>query len=130
MRSSMAGTVDVCCVLVFVAIGRASHDEAASLVGFAETAWPFLGGLAAGWGVWRVWRRPEALIPAGVGVWVTTVAIGMVLRAVSGQGTAVAFVIVASVFLGLALVGWRALALAVRRPVSPAGGRAGRPGGG
>lgn len=70
------------------------------LAGFAGTAWPFLAGLAAGWGLWRVWRRPEALLPAGVGVWVTTVAVGMALRAVSGQGTAAAFVIVASVFLG------------------------------
>lgn len=127
MRSSLAGPVDVCCVLVFVAIGRASHDEAASLAGFADTAWPFLCGLAAGWGAWRVWRRPEAPVPAGVGVWVTTVAVGMVLRAVSGQGTAAAFVVVASVFLGLALVGWRLLAVAVSRPGAD---RAGRPGGG
>jgi hypothetical protein len=115
MRNSLAVLADVCCVLVFVAIGRASHDEAASLAGFAGTAWPFLGGLGIGWVVWRVWRRPEAPVPAGVGVWATTVAVGMALRAVSGQGTAVAFLIVASVFLGLALVGWRLIrAVAVR----------------
>lgn len=114
MRSSLAGPVDVCCVLVFVAIGRASHDEAASLTGFATTAWPFLAGLAIGWTVWRAWRRPEGLAPAGIAVWITTVALGMVLRVVSGQGTALAFVVVASVFLGLMLLGWRLLARFVR----------------
>ncbi|WP_433477512.1 DUF3054 domain-containing protein [Spirillospora sp. CA-142024] len=110
MRWSLAAVLDVLCVLVFVAIGRASHEEAASLGGFATTAWPFLSGLAVGWASWRVWRRPEKVVPAGVGVWVTTVALGMVLRAVSGQGTAGAFVIVASVFLGLVLLGWRLVA--------------------
>ncbi|URM99519.1 DUF3054 domain-containing protein [Actinomadura madurae] len=120
MRNSVAGLVDVLCVLVFVGIGRASHDEAAGLAGFAGTAWPFLAGLAAGWGLWRVWRRPEALLPAGVGVWVTTVAVGMALRAVSGQGTAAAFVIVASVFLGAALVGWRLVRTVTVRRGAPA----------
>jgi hypothetical protein len=34
----------------------------------------------------------------------------MVLRVVSGQGTAIAFIVVALVFLGLFLLGWRVLA--------------------
>lgn len=118
----MAALVDVCCVLVFVAIGRASHEEAASLAGFANTAWPFLVGLGAGWGVTRAWRGADALMPVGVGVWVCAVAVGMVLRVLAGQGTAVAFVIVASSFLGLALLGWRLLARVVGgRKVSSAG---------
>jgi hypothetical protein len=33
----------------------------------------------------------------------------MLLRAVSGQGTAVAFVVVATLFLAAVLLGWRAL---------------------
>jgi hypothetical protein len=118
MRISLAGPADVCCVLVFVAIGRASHDEAAALAGFASTAWPFLAGLGAGWAVMRAWRRPERIWPVGAGVWVSTVAAGMALRVAAGQGTALAFVIVASVFLGAALLGWRAVARAVARRVS------------
>jgi len=48
--------------------------------------------------------------------WLGTVALGMVLRVVSGQGTAVTFIIVALVFLGLTQLGWRALAgLRLRR---------------
>ncbi|QXJ26844.1 DUF3054 domain-containing protein [Actinomadura graeca] len=99
--------MDVCGVLAFVAIGRASHDEAGSVTGFASTAWPFLVGLAVGWGAVRAWRRPDAVVPSGVGVWLVTVAAGMVLRVVSGQGTAFAFVLVALAFLALVLLGWR-----------------------
>jgi hypothetical protein len=38
------------------------------------------------------------------------VALGMLLRVVGGQGTAVAFIIVALAFLGLFLLGWRLIA--------------------
>lgn len=114
--------LDVCCVLVFVAIGRSTHSEAAGIAGFATTAWPFLVGLGAGWAAGRAWRRPDALVPAGVVVWATTVAAGMVLRVVSGQGTAAAFVIVALVFLAATLLGWRLVArLARARTVSRQG---------
>lgn len=109
------GVVDVACVVVFVAIGRANHGEADSASGFLETAWPFLLALVIGWVVVRAWRRPTGVVPVGLGVWVVTVAGGMVLRALSGQGTAFAFVIVATVFLGVTLLGWRALAR-LRRP--------------
>ncbi|TDD85033.1 DUF3054 domain-containing protein [Actinomadura rubrisoli] len=115
MRSAVAAGLDVCGVLVFVAIGRASHEEAGSLTGFAGTAWPFLAGLGAGWLAVRAWRRPEGLVPAGIGIWVTAVAVGMVLRVVSGQGTAFAFVVVALLFLALMLLGWRTVAHFVGR---------------
>jgi hypothetical protein len=66
--------------------------------------------------VTRAWRRPAALAGSGIGVWLVTVAAGMALRAVSGQGTAVTFIIVALCFLGLVMLGWRAVAhLVVRR---------------
>ncbi|MGK5556598.1 DUF3054 domain-containing protein [Actinomadura kijaniata] len=121
MRKSAAAALDVCGVLVFVAIGRASHQEAASLTGFATTAWPFLVALATGWLVTRAWRgRAEALVPVGVGVWASTVALGMALRVASGQGTATAFIVVTCLFLALVLLGWRAVALLVARRRTPA----------
>jgi hypothetical protein len=101
--------IDVCCVLVFVVIGRASHTKGEALGGIASTAWPFLCGLAAGWAASRAWRRPLTIRPAGIAIWLCTVALGMVLRVVSGQGTAVAFIVVALAFLGLFLLGWRLL---------------------
>src|SRR6516162_1982434 len=119
MRSArLAVILDCCCVLAFVIIGRASHVQGESLAGIASTAWPFLAGLAGGWLATaglagRAWQ-PFRLWPAGVGAWLGTVALGMVLRVVSGQGTALAFIGVALAFLGLFLLGWRLLA---RRPV-------------
>ena len=122
MRSvRLAVVLDCCCVLVFVVIGRASHTKGESLAGVASTAWPFLAGLAGGWLAARTWRRPFVLWPGGVSAWLGTVAVGMVLRVVAGQGTALAFVVVALVFLGLFLLGWRALALVAARRRWPAG---------
>ncbi|HEY3684254.1 MAG TPA: DUF3054 domain-containing protein [Streptosporangiaceae bacterium] len=119
MRSWAAGLADVVVVLVFVAIGRASHQEGDALLGIAATAWPFLAGLVVGWVVVRAWRAPYAVVPAGVAAWVAAVVVGMLLRVVSGQGTAVAFVIVATVFLGVFLLGWRAVAALARRRFAP-----------
>ena len=79
------------------------------------TAWPFLAGAAAAWLALRLWRSPLALWPAGVAVWLGTVAIGMLLRAATGQVVVLPFVIVALLVLGVFLLGWRLLAGAARR---------------
>jgi hypothetical protein len=116
MRSARVAVVlDIACVLIFVIIGRASHTKGESLVGIASTSWPFLAGLGAGWLASRAWRRPLAIRPSGLVVWLSTVAVGMILRVVSGQGTAVGFIAVALAFLALFLLGWRLLARLVRR---------------
>ena len=111
MRSARVAVVlDVACVLVFVIIGRASHVKGESLAGIASTSWPFLSGLGIGWLAARAWRRPLAIVPAGLVIWLCTVTIGMILRVISGQGTAAGFIAVALVFLALFLLGWRLLA--------------------
>lgn len=110
-----AAALDVAAILVFVAIGRSSHDHGVTAAGVASTAWPFLAGLAVGWVVARAWLRPFEIAPTAVIVWITCVVVGMVLRVVSGQGTAVAFIFVALAFLALELLGWRALARVGRR---------------
>ncbi len=116
MRAVVGVLADICCVLVFVVIGRANHHAGETLAGLASTAWPFLAGLAAGEVATRGWRRPLALVPTGVGVWAGTVIGGQLLRVISGQGTAPAFVAVSLLFLGLFLLGWRfAVRLLARR---------------
>jgi hypothetical protein len=105
---------DAVLVVLFAAVGRASHDSDVWL-GLGRTAWPFLAGLALGWLITRGWRAPFAPLRTGVGVWAATVTGGMLLRAVSGQGTALPFIIVAALTLLLALVGWRVVATIVRR---------------
>lgn len=63
----------------------------------------------------RGWRRPLAPVRTGLPVWAVTLVAGMLLRALSGQGVQVAFVIVAGLTLLLFLVGWRAIAALVTR---------------
>jgi Protein of unknown function (DUF3054) len=106
-RAAWLLLLDVCCVLAFTVIGRASHAEAGSVAGQARTAWPFLAGLAVGVAASRAWRRPSSITGAGIAVWLSTVAVGMLLRVVSGQGTATAFIAVALIFLGATMLGWR-----------------------
>ncbi len=105
---------DLVLVVVFAAIGRASHDEPV-LSGLWTTSWPFLVGLAAGWLVTLAWRAPAAPVRTGLGVWAVTVIGGMLLRAASGQGVAVAFVVVASITLLVFLGGWRLVVSLVTR---------------
>lgn len=106
--AAKALAVDVVCVVVFCTIGRRSHAEGLTVAGIVETAWPFLAGTGVGWLLSRAWRRPVALAPTGVAVWVITVVVGMLLRKASGQGTAAAFIVVASVTTAALLLGWRA----------------------
>lgn len=115
----LAVAADVACVLVFCAVGRRSHAEGITVSGLAETAWPFVTGTAVGWLLARGWHRPTALSPTGLIVWVATVAVGMALRKLSGQGVAVSFIVVASTVTALLLLGWRlALRLLDRTPIS------------
>lgn len=119
--AALALIADAACVLAFAAVGRRNHEEGLSLAGVFETAWPFLSGTALGWLVIRGWRRPAALVPTGVAVWVATVVVGMALRKATSQGTAVSFVVVASLVTAILLLGWRggAAILARRRGVRP-----------
>ncbi|WP_330233592.1 DUF3054 domain-containing protein [Nocardia sp. NBC_00508] len=124
MRKLLPLVTDALLVIVFCAIGRRSHDEAV-LAGLLRTLWPFATGLAAGWLIVASsrWRRTAgaaefdgtALWPTGIAVWVSTLVGGMLLRVVSGQGTAVSFVLVAGIVLALFLLGWRAVFKALTR---------------
>jgi Protein of unknown function (DUF3054) len=111
---ALALVLDTVLVVGFAALGRASHDSDV-FAGLWQTAWPFLLGLALGWLVTLAWRAPLAPVRTGLGVWAATVIGGMLLRAASGQGTAPAFIIVATLTLLVLLVGWRVIAALVAR---------------
>jgi hypothetical protein len=99
--------VDAVAILVFVLIGRASHGEAESLRGVLRTWWPFAAGLGVGWLV--IVRRsiPGASLRAGVIAAVDAAVLGLVLRAASGRGVELSFVVVAVVLILVFLAGWR-----------------------
>lgn len=103
----LAIALDALCVLVFALIGRSSHAEGLSVVGVLQTAWPFLLGLAVGTAIAAALRLGPRSAHWGVCAWVSTVAGGMLTRHLEHEGTAPAFVLVASGFVGLALLGWR-----------------------
>jgi hypothetical protein len=110
-----AALLDVAFVLLFVVIGRVSHSETLDVAGTLQTLWPFLIGLALGWVVTLAWRDPMRVRWPGIPVWLVVVAGGMALRAASMQGVELSFVIVATVVLGIFLLGWRGIALLFSR---------------
>ena len=106
--AKLAPLIDALLIVLFVILGRKSHHEDGSFIaGTFSVAAPFLVGAAVGWVASRAVRRP--LDPAvGVQVWLATVVVGMVLRRfVFNRGTALPFIIVATCFTLLFLVGWR-----------------------
>lgn len=116
LRSTLpAFVLDALLIIVFAMLGRSSHTLELTAMGVLETAWPFLVGLAVSWIAAVVWRAPVAPIRAGLPLWIGTVAIGMLIRALTGAGTALPFVLVATGTIGLMLVGWRALSAVIRR---------------
>ncbi|MFJ4044337.1 DUF3054 domain-containing protein [Microbacterium sp. NPDC089987] len=120
MRFLPAVIVDAVFVLIFAAIGRASHDE--NPLGFLLTAWPFLVALVVG-------HALAALVPArprrpwslgwGAIVWIVTVGGGMLLRIATGDTAETPFIIVATLVLAAMLLGWRLIALLARRYRAP-----------
>lgn len=108
--------LDVMLVLLFAAIGRSTHGETSALLGVLTTAWPFLAGMSVGWLVSLLaFRRVPRSVHDGLPIWLCAVAIGMVLRVLTHEGAAFAFVVVATLFLGTTLLGWRAAATILDR---------------
>jgi len=95
--------VDVVAVVVFVAIGRRNHNEGTALSGIIGVAAPFLIALGISWIGLRTWREPFNRASL-VATWIITVVIGLLLRRlVFDRGIAIAFIIVATITLGVLL---------------------------
>jgi len=117
MPVALTIAVDVILVAVFCVIGRLSHAEGifSDVPGFLITLWPFLVAVVAAHIVMLIRRTPADRMLPGVVIWAVTVVVGLVLRGLSGQGTAIAFMIVATLTLALFLLGWRAVVAIARR---------------
>lgn len=112
---ALAAVIDVVLVVAFAAIGMTQHHGGFTAAGLARTAWPFAAALAFGWLVSLAWRAPVSPLRTGAVLWAVTVVGGMILRALTGGGTATSFIVVAAVTLLVFLVGWRAVAALVAR---------------
>jgi Protein of unknown function (DUF3054) len=108
---ALPAVLDVALVVVFAALGRRSHAEGLDVTGVLRTAGPFLAGTAAGWVLASITTDAAPREPSfGAVVVVCTVVLGMMLRRVLGDGTAVSFVVVATTVLSVFLLGWRLVA--------------------
>jgi peptidoglycan/LPS O-acetylase OafA/YrhL len=115
VRPWVAAVADLAVLVVFVAIGRRTHHEDAGVDGFFRVLWPFAVGLVVGWAATGLARAPlewRRAVPA----WLLTVAVGIALRVVvQGRDFKVSFAIVALVFTGACMLGWRAAVRFARR---------------
>lgn len=84
--------IDLIAVLSFVIIGRSAHGHTDSLLGIWRTSWPFLVGAILGWLLLAVRKHSISSVFAGITVTITVVIVGMVIRVVVGQGTALGFI--------------------------------------
>lgn len=105
MKPWIAALLDLICVIAFVALGLRSHGGADPLL---QVAAPFVAALAVAWLVAAPLRAPESL-RAGIVIWLVTLVGGMLLRRTMGDGTAAAFILVATGFLAVTMLGWRAV---------------------
>ncbi|MBE1513565.1 DUF3054 domain-containing protein [Nesterenkonia halotolerans] len=95
-------------VIGFAAMGNRNHATGLALTDVLQTAAPFLLGLLISSLAVRFWRRPSRLWPDALVVILGTVALGMVLRVLSGTGGAQwSFVLVATLVLGVLLLARR-----------------------
>lgn len=125
-RLAVAVGADLAAVLLFVVLGRRSHDEADGITSVLGVAAPFVIGLAVGWSASTTARRRPFAVATGAQVWLATVVVGVVLRWFAwDRGTAVSFIVVTALFLGFSIVGWRVVLVAASRPRGAV--RSGRP---
>ncbi|THG33230.1 DUF3054 domain-containing protein [Naasia lichenicola] len=101
---------DTVLVLAFILIGRASHDE--GIAGTVTTFLPFFAALQVGW-LLRSGRSAERIRWSGLIIWATTVVLGLLLRAATGDGVALGFIVVTTITLAVFLLGWRAILLGI-----------------
>ena len=102
-----AKLIDVLAVLIFVAIGRRSHEQANSISGLLQTAAPFLIALVVSWLV-VIFAKPSGTLVPALTVWAITVTGGVLLRNFAfGEGTATSFIVVTTITLFVLIVGAR-----------------------
>ncbi|MGA0123037.1 MAG: DUF3054 domain-containing protein [Gaiellales bacterium] len=107
--------LDVVWIVLFALLGRESHEGDTAALAVLGVAWPFLAGYAASALIVGLRRHPRG-VGRGTVAWLGTVAGGMAIRTVlEGRLPETAFIVVALVFTGAGLVGWRVVAAIICR---------------
>jgi hypothetical protein len=114
-RAWIAPLADAAILVAFVGIGRRSHNEGSALDEFLRVLWPFAVGLVLAYAVTQLWRSPLDLPRAAV-AWLVTVGVGETLRlAVQDRELKIGFLVVALIWFGALMVGWRYVVRRVTR---------------
>jgi hypothetical protein len=111
----LAPAADTVVVLVFVGVGLRSHHDESGAAAFLRVLWPFGVGLLLGYLATDLLRRPLAWARAA-GAWIVIVATGEVLRLTAQHRPfRPGFLVVATLFIGACMFGWRLGAVALQR---------------
>ncbi|WP_115931305.1 DUF3054 domain-containing protein [Citricoccus nitrophenolicus] len=108
-------TLDAVLIVLFAAQGRKTHESGTDLGGLLFTALPFLLAWAIATALTRPHRTWAQIWPAGVVVWLVTVAGGLALRVAFGGTAALAFQWVTAGALAVLLLGRRAVTALILR---------------
>jgi hypothetical protein len=104
----LAAGVDLVCLMLFVGLGRASHDITSGFAWYFTVLWPFVVGWFVAALAFQVYRSPLDRWVMLACTWVAGCAIALGLRAtVTHRPTPIAFIIVTYIFIGLTTFGWR-----------------------
>lgn len=113
---SMMLGIDAVLIIIFAIIGVSSHDGDLGFLNIARVALPFMLPYL----LLSVARKPGRFIhnvfPAGIALWIITVILGPILRAILfGDSSEFAFVLVTAGVLGVLLIGRRSISTLVSR---------------
>ncbi len=109
---------DWLCVLVFAALGKADHGKSGGIVWYLTVWWPLAVGFVVGGLVTRLYVDAEDWPGRVLGTVVIAVLVGGPLRWLTGRPVFSTFSLVAMVVLSAFTLGWRGIALLVRRRTS------------
>lgn len=108
--------IDCALITVFAALGIASHNGDLGVLSIARVAVPFLLPYLVLVLLFKPGRYIHNIFSVGVALWLATVILGPILRAVFfGDTSALPFILVTTGVLGLFLLGRRSISTLVTR---------------
>jgi hypothetical protein len=115
-RVFVAPVLDALCILVFVLIGRGSHEINQGVGWFVTVLWPlYLGWFSVALAT-KLYTRPSGTWRALLVTWLGGIAVASFFRgAFTPRPYVSVFTLIAIAFIGLTTFGWRAIGAGIVR---------------
>lgn len=108
--------IDAALIVVFAIIGISSHEGDLGFFNVSRVALPFMLPYLLLAATIKPGRLINNIFPAGIALWIITVVLGPILRAIIfGDSSALAFILVTAGVLGVLLLGRRSISTLVSR---------------